>query len=135
VLLHPYAKAGGHDADFAPVDVQFSPTTLVQPDLLIVPRRTDGTRAQRFEDVGHLLLAVEAISPSSRVTDRREKRDLYMREGVPVYWIVDGESETVEVWRPGHDTPEIERERLELHLPGAAGPLHPVRSSGSGGAG
>jgi Uma2 family endonuclease len=57
------------------------------------------------------------------VTDRREKRDLYLREGVPVYWIVDGESETVEVWRPGRDTPDIERERLELHLPRATAPL------------
>ena len=123
VLLHPYAQDAGYGAYYAPVDVQFSPTTLVQPDLLIVPRRADGTRAQRFEDVGHLLLAVEAISPSSRLTDRREKRDLYLREGVPVYWIVDGDAETVEVWGPGLDAPELERERLELHLPGAAASL------------
>jgi Uma2 family endonuclease len=123
VLVHPYAKAAGHDAYLAPADVTFGPATCVQPDLFVIPRRADGARAQRFEDVGHLLLAAEAISPSSRVTDRREKRDLYMREGVPVYWIVDGESETVEVWRPGRDTPDVERERLELHLPGAASPL------------
>jgi Uma2 family endonuclease len=123
VLLYPYARDAGLDAFYAPADVTFGPATCVQPDLFVIPRRTDGTMAHRFEDVGRLLLAVEAISPSSSRTDRREKRDLYMREGVPVYWIVDGERETVEVWRPRHDGPELERERLELHLPGAAAPL------------
>jgi Uma2 family endonuclease len=122
-LLYPYARDAGCDAYHAAADVSFGPATCVQPDLFVIPRRADGTRAQSFEDVGHLLLTVEAISPSSRVTDRREKRDLYLREGVPVYWVVDGERETVEVWRPGLEAPEIERERLVVHFPGATAPL------------
>jgi Uma2 family endonuclease len=122
-VLYPYARDAGFDAYHAAADVAFGPATCVQPDVFVIPRRADGTRAQRFEDVGRLLLSVEVISRSSSRTDRREKRDLYQREGVPVYWIIDGEHSTVEVWRPGLEAPELERERLTLHLPGAAAPL------------
>ena len=123
VLLYLYAKDSGFDAYYAPADVTFGPATCVQPDLFIIPKRVDGTAASRFEDVGRLLLAVEVISPSSSRTDRRQKRDLYMREGVPAYWVVDAGTQSVEVWRPGLRASDIERERLELHLPDAAAPL------------
>lgn len=123
VRLHPYATTAGCNAYYAPADVTFGPATCVQPDLFIIPKRADGTAASRFEDVGRLLLAVEVISPSSSRTDRRQKRDLYMREGVPAYWVVDAGTQSVEVWRPGLGAPDLERERLELRLPGAAAPL------------
>ena len=122
-LLYPYARDAGCDAYLAAADVTFGPATCVQPDLFVIPRRVDGRRAERFEDVGRLLLAVEVSSPSSSDTDRRQKRDLYMREGVPAYWVVDAGTQSVEVWRPGLKAPDIERERLELRLPGAAAPL------------
>jgi Uma2 family endonuclease len=123
LLIAPYAKQAGLDTYFAPVDVPFGDDTLVQPDLSVQPRLPDGRRALRFEDVGRLLLAVEVVSPSSRRTDRREKRQLYQREGVPVYWVVDGAAELVEVWTPGATAPVIEREQVQLTFPGASAPL------------
>ena len=122
-LIAPFAETARCHAYFAPADITFSIDILVQPDLFILPRRADGARAERFEDVGRLLLAVEVISPSSRRTDRYRKRRLYQREGVPAYWIVDQEQRVVEVWGPDGETCRVERESLELDLPGAAAPL------------
>lgn len=44
----------------------------------------DGRQAQRFADVGRLLLAVEALSPSTANNDRKQKRAVYQEEGVPL---------------------------------------------------
>ncbi len=41
-------------------------------------------------------LAVEIISPSSRRYDRVKKLEWYARIGVPEYWIVDAEAQTIE---------------------------------------
>jgi len=123
VLLRAFARASGCDAYLAPADITFSSHTLVQPDLFILPRREDGSRAGRFEDVGRLLLAVEVISPSSRRTDRNQKRWLYQREGVPAYWVVDTQQRAFEVWGPGSETCQVERESVQLVLPRCAAPL------------
>lgn len=32
--------------------------------------------------------------------DRITKRRFFQSHGVPEYWVVDGESEAIEVWRP-----------------------------------
>ena len=41
---------------------------------------------------------VEILSPSTAHRDRGIKRKLYERQGVAQYWIVDLDTETVEVW-------------------------------------
>jgi len=38
---------------------------------------------------------------------------------VPVYWVVNGEEQAVEIWTPFDEFPAIERERLAWHPPGA----------------
>jgi Uma2 family endonuclease len=106
LLLVPYLKEHSlGDAIIAPADVVFGPRNMVEPDLFVVPL-VGGTPPARWEDVGRLLLAVEILSPSTRRTDRGEKRDLYQRKGVPEYWIVDVESRSVDRWRPNDTTPE-----------------------------
>lgn len=50
------------------------------------------------------MLAVE-VSDTTLRTDRRVKRPLYARAGIPEYWIVDVEARQVEVHRsPTGDT-------------------------------
>jgi Uma2 family endonuclease len=44
-------------------------------------------------------LAVEILSPTTADLDRRRKRALYARRGVPSYWIVDGEARALEMYR------------------------------------
>ena len=42
-------------------------------------------------------LAVEILSASNAERDRIVKRDLYRQYGVPEYWIVDPDAQTIEV--------------------------------------
>jgi hypothetical protein len=42
---------------------------------------------------------------------------------VPLYWVVDGDERSVEIWTRSDDFPAFERERLVWHAPGAREPL------------
>ena len=110
-LVAPYCDRLGIECVVAPADVTFSPRTVVEPDLFVIPL-IDGKPASRFEDVGRLVLAVEILSPASARADRYVKRRLYQSEGVPEYWIVDTSDRFVERWRPEDESPEIVTESL-----------------------
>lgn len=112
LLLKPYCDQVGLELLFAPAAVTWSRRTEVQPDILTMPL-ADGRRPERFEDVGRLELAVEVLSPSTLRWDRFTKRHEYQRRGVPMYWIVDLASRSVECWRPGDDEPEIRFDSVE----------------------
>jgi Uma2 family endonuclease len=58
------------------------------------------------------LLTVEILSPSTRRADRVRKREIYLDEGVPEYWIVDLDARLIERWRQGDQRPEIVTESL-----------------------
>ena len=79
----------------------------------------NGRRPRAWIEVGSLLLAVEVLSPSTARTDRRKKRQLYQREGVPEYWIVDLDARAIERWQPESKRPEIMRESITWHPTGA----------------
>lgn len=97
---------------FAPLDLHFADDTVVEPDLFVVPL-VEGRRARSWEEAGRLLLVIEILSPSTARADRTVKRRKYQRDGVPEYWIVDGDARVVERWKPEDDRPEIISERLE----------------------
>ena len=106
----------------APADVRFDDRTRVQPDLFVVPL-VEGRRPRSFEEVGHLLLAVEVLSPGSARTDRRDKRRLYQRQRVAEYWVVDADAAIVERWRPGDERPEVLTEQIVWRPDDGAEPL------------
>lgn len=106
----------------SPQDVELDYRTLVEPDLFVVPL-VDGKRPRKWEDVRELLVVIEILSPSTARLDRRVKRDRYLREGVPEYWIVDVDARLVERWRPGDERPEIISEDIEWTPVGASTPL------------
>jgi len=69
----------------APMDVQPDPVTSLQPDVLVA-RPTDlGPKNLPAAP----LLAVEVLSPSTRLYDLNTKRSAYEKMGVPSYWVVD----------------------------------------------
>jgi Uma2 family endonuclease len=123
VILRAYLQVHrvGHVL-IAPADVTFDSRTRVQPHLFVVPL-VEGRRPRSFEEVGHLLLAVEVLSPATARTDRRAKRPLYQRQGVEEYWMVDADAAIVERWRPGDVRPEVLIEQIVWHPAGAAQPL------------
>jgi Uma2 family endonuclease len=83
----------------APMDVVFSPSTVVEPDVVFLgPGRAAQLADGRFVDVVPDLV-VEVSSPSTRRLDLINKRSLYEREGVPEYWFVDLETRLVDVHR------------------------------------
>ena len=81
----------------APFDVFLDEQNVPQPDLMVVLRdREQVLGAVRLESAPSL--AMEIISPSSATKDRVTKRDLYARHGVPEYWLVDPDAETVTIF-------------------------------------
>jgi Uma2 family endonuclease len=78
------------------MDVHLSDDTVVQPDVLYV----SAARADRIgeqEITGAPDLVVEVVSPSTSHRDVFDKKRLYEANEVREYWIVDPDSETVEV--------------------------------------
>jgi len=78
----------------APLDVVLADDTGVQPDLLVA-RRADFT--ERNLPVAPLL-AVEILSPSTRLIDLNLKKARFERAGVASYWVVDPEVPSLVAW-------------------------------------
>lgn len=111
VLLREHARRHDLLCLVAPADITFSPRRLVQPDVLVAPF-VNGRQPSRLEQIRHLALAVEVLSPATARADRYVKRRLYQGEGVDEYWIVEPEARLVERWRPGDDEPDVLVESL-----------------------
>lgn len=69
----------------APVDVVLADDTVLVPDV-VVGHRADYTERAL---VGVPVLAVEVLSPSSRLIDTKLKRARLAEAGCPNYWLID----------------------------------------------
>ena len=92
----------------SPIDVLF-PHGLgapVQPDILFIHR-------QNLRIVGKTTinvvpeLAVEILSPSNWIDDRRTKFEVYAEAGIAEYWIIDPIAATAEVYQLGEGRYEL----------------------------
>ena len=86
----------------APTDVELSPGDVVQPDVFVVLNpHLDRLTPSRL--IGAPDLVVEVASPSTARHDLSEKLYAYARAGVPEYWVVNPDAQTVEVliWQNG----------------------------------
>ena len=84
---------------------------MVEPDLMVLPC-TRGPLPHRWHGSDGVLLAIEVLSTTTARSDRQAKRQLYQRERIAEYWIVDLEARLVERWRPDDERPEILVETL-----------------------
>lgn len=82
----------------APYDVVLSDLDVVEPDLLFVSTARAAIITEKNIQ-GTPDLVVEILSESTRKADEVIKRKLYQRHGVPEYWVIDPELETVKVYR------------------------------------
>jgi Uma2 family endonuclease len=85
----------------APLDVILSDVDVVEPDLLFVSNERSAVLGKWIHGAPDLV--VEVLSPGTRRTDETTKRRLYEGAGVREYWIIDGEIETVKVYRRQED--------------------------------
>lgn len=99
-LLETRLQGGECVVGVAPLDVVLSDHDVVQPDVFVVCDRSKITGAGIR---GAPDLAVEILSPSTALKDRREKRVLYQRYGVREYLLVDPEGGYVEHLVLGED--------------------------------
>lgn len=77
----------------APLDITFSRTRLLQPDIVVVSTdQLTGTKV-----AGVPLFAVEVLSRSTRATDTTLKRHVLEQAGVPSYWLFDPEGAVLTV--------------------------------------
>jgi len=82
---------------FAPLDVTLTPGNVLQPDLLFVSgARKEIMREERID--GPPDLVVEIMSPTNRRKDRLRKMEIYRKAGIPHYWLVDPEENTLEAF-------------------------------------
>ena len=82
----------------SPADISWGLDVLLQPDVFVVP--VEQARALEWSGIRDLMLIAEVLSASTPRHDRFTKRRRYQEAGVPLYWIVDGETRQVEVWIP-----------------------------------
>ena len=76
-------------------DVYLSEKDRVIPDVMIICKKEIIKRKGVF---GVPDLIVEVLSPGTEKRDRGYKKDLYEKSGVREYWLVDTESQTIEVY-------------------------------------
>lgn len=84
----------GMEVLLAPFDVVLSQNTVIEPDLLV-------TRTADLTDMnlpGPPLLAVEVLSPSTRLIDLNLKKAKLEQAGCPSYWVVDPEQPRLLAW-------------------------------------
>lgn len=125
VALHRYLeRVGLGRAITSPSDVwrDDRKRNRVQPDVFVI-RLTDGKRPPYPYHLRDLLLAVEVASPGNPLLDYQVKRDVYLREGVGEYWVVNPEARNVARWRGRDDPGDILSRQLEWRPAGAESPF------------
>jgi len=106
--LHDYLRPSNvARAMLSPSDVRRGDRTRnrVQPDVFAV-RLDKGGRPPYPYGLSDLILAIEVLSPSNPMYDYQVKRELYLSNGVPEYWIVNAEARLVSRWRSTEDPGE-----------------------------
>lgn len=86
----------------APIDVILAPTTVVQPDLVFIGNDRRAIVTTRAIE-GPPTLVIEILSPSTSRTDRITKAQLYAKQGVPHYWLIDPDQQIVEAYELAGD--------------------------------
>ena len=97
LALRDFIGLAGGKVRFAPLRVQIRADKFREPDILLV-RDADDPRRQNRYWLGADLVA-EIVSPDHLARDLTEKRADYAEAGIPEYWIVSPEQETITVLR------------------------------------
>jgi Uma2 family endonuclease len=98
-LLECIQRIGGK-VQYAPLRLQIRPGKHREPDILLLRDANDPRRQNRYWLGADLV--VEIVSPDDPERDTRIKRADYAEAGIPEYWIVNPQDETITVlWLEG----------------------------------
>jgi Uma2 family endonuclease len=97
-----------------------SDTTYLQPDVLVVPSDISIDLDAQWSQVKTWWLAIEVISPGSRVYDTKFKLEAYLKLGVESVWLVDPEAREIQVYDRRNPTPLVLRDGDEVRWRPAA---------------
>lgn len=108
----------------SPSDVRRGDRTRnrVQPDVFVV-RLVDAKLPPYPFAMADLLLAVEVPSPNDPMYDYQTKRALYVANGIPEYWVLNGEARNLSRWRGAADPGEVLSSRVEWQPAGMSEPF------------
>jgi Uma2 family endonuclease len=95
--LHSFLQPLGGKVQIAALRLLLPGGTYREPDLLVLLDANDPRR----QNAGWLGadLVIEIVSPDDPKRDKVEKRVDYARAGIPEYWIIDPQDETITVLR------------------------------------
>ncbi len=96
-FFHFFEEARGGTVLFAPLRLRIRSRKFREPDLLLLLSATDPRAQERFWDGADL--ALEVVSEDKPERDLVDKRGDYAEGGVPEYWIVNPQTETIMVLR------------------------------------
>ena len=95
LAFHAFVAGRGGDVFFAPLRLRIRAGKFREPDLLVLLKADDPRRRNDFWLGADLV--VEVVSPGGEHRDTVEKRRDYAEAGIPEYWIVNPQDETVTV--------------------------------------
>jgi Uma2 family endonuclease len=102
----------------APMDVYLTNEDVYQPDILFIRQ----VRISSIDLNDRIRIApdlvIEVLSPSTAYYDFTRKKEIYCKQGVEEYWIVDPEDETIEIMvkdGPYYRTEALLRKPAMLH--------------------
>jgi Uma2 family endonuclease len=122
-LLMPYlAEHTLGETFLGPAELPLASGERYEPDLFVVPL-ADGRRPTLPLERTKPTLICEILSPGSSRHDRITKRRAFQQNGVPEYWIIDGDAEVFEVWHPDDERPSIIDQHFVWSPAGAAAPF------------
>ena len=96
-LLGAFARKSGGKVLFAPLRLRLWPDKIREPDLLFLADANDPRRQNAYWTGADLV--IEVVSPDDPARDLVTKRNEYAQAGLPEYWIVDPQMETITVLR------------------------------------
>ncbi|HEX8219502.1 MAG TPA: Uma2 family endonuclease [Chloroflexia bacterium] len=130
LVLFPLVHRLGGTVLYAPLRLRVREGKFREPDLLLVLDESDPRRQNAYWLGADLV--VEIVSPDDPERDTRVKRIDYAEAGIPEYWIVNPEDESITVlWLQGdlyveHGTYHRGDAATSVLLPGFAVPVHDV---------
>jgi Uma2 family endonuclease len=92
-----FIRPRGGKVLFAPLRLQIGPSRFREPDLLLLLNVNDPRNQDAFWLGADLV--VEVVSPDNPERDLIEKRRDYAEAGIPEYWIIDPQTDTITVLR------------------------------------